>query len=234
MVPVAAWGAGHLILLAVLVAAGADERISEGVCRWGDAPTVDAVMRQLSALGNPVPVTTVALCTAVTALLVRRRGDALVLVAAPWAATVACTQLKEAVRRPRPSFSCLQEAMGGYGFPSGHAVGVTVGFVLPVGWILIRYARGSRVVAGGVMLLAEGVILSRVALGAHHLVDVLAGQVLGVLWLLLGFEALHRIDWWSGRRRRPVSFRPPDFGGQGAPGGRDTQAEVDLARGGHA
>jgi len=69
----------------------------------------------------------------------------------------------------------------GFGFPSGHAVGTTVvygGLALLVG--------GRRAYASAAALVAV-VSLSRVVLGVHYLVDVLAGVAVGGAFLVAAF-----------------------------------------------
>jgi membrane-associated phospholipid phosphatase len=66
----------------------------------------------------------------------------------------------------------------GYGFPSGHAVGVVVvygGLAL-----LADSSRGCAAALGVVPVVA----LSRVVLGVHYVVDVLVGAVVGAVYLL--------------------------------------------------
>lgn len=84
--------------------------------------------------------------------------------------------LKHAFALPRPPFSAEE----GFGFPSGHALGTTVfwGSVA----LLTRYGTRRRrlSVAAAVVLL---VAASRVVLGVHYLVDVVAGVGVGVAFL---------------------------------------------------
>lgn len=82
---------------------------------------------------------------------------------------------------------------GGYGFPSGHATGSAVVFfglaaVLPVSSRRRRYGVAAALVA----LIG----FTRLALGLHYLVDVLAGFALGgavVLFALRGFGTRDRL-----------------------------------------
>jgi len=121
--------------------------------------------------------------------------------------------LKEVLALPRPgrpladpelfpsvvgSLYEVTASAGGYGFPSGHATGATVVYlglaaVLPVATRRIRFAG-----AAGLVVLVS---LTRVALGVHYLVDVVAGVALG-LGLLFATGAL--------AKRRPID--PPTLG----------------------
>lgn len=82
--------------------------------------------------------------------------------------------LKRLIRRPRPDGppDGLYPAHDRYGFPSGHAVRVAA----------IAAALGPLVPGWAALILAlwaVGVALSRVALGIHYLLDVLAGMLIG-------------------------------------------------------
>lgn len=88
----------------------------------------------------------------------------------------------------RPLYLATATAEG-YGFPSGHAVTTTVAYlslsgVLSVGTRRLRYAGAAIVIAV--------VGLSRIALGVHYLVDVAAGVVLGVAFVVVARGVLSR------------------------------------------
>jgi membrane-associated phospholipid phosphatase len=65
---------------------------------------------------------------------------------------------------------------GGYGFPSGHATG-SAAVYLGLAAVLTIGSRRRRLGAAAVLVAAIG--FSRIALGLHYLVDVLAGFALG-------------------------------------------------------
>ncbi|MGK8524951.1 phosphatase PAP2 family protein [Nocardia asteroides] len=104
--------------------------------------------------------------------------------------------VKELVGRLRPVVETPVYSTGGWSFPSGHAMGslVCYGVVLLV-FAPILQPRPRRVLTGFVVLLVAAVGLTRIALGAHYLTDVLAGWLLGSLWLVLATVAFHQ---WRG------------------------------------
>jgi len=126
------------------------------------------------------------------------RRDAVAAVAGVWFVGVGLYGgLKELFALPRPDRALadpelfpstartvyeLTAAAGGYGFPSGHAVNATVVY-LGLAAVLPAASRRARFVAAAA--LAATVSLTRVALGVHYLVDVVAGAGLGVALLLL-------------------------------------------------
>ncbi|MDY6779716.1 MAG: phosphatase PAP2 family protein [Halobacteria archaeon] len=97
--------------------------------------------------------------------------------------------LKNLFGLPRPPAELRAVAETGYGFPSGHALGSTVVW----GGLAYFYDAGSRrsryLAAGVLVLLVSG---SRVVIGVHYLVDVVAGFLLGASLLVAGIRATHR------------------------------------------
>lgn len=95
----------------------------------------------------------------------------------------------------RPVYE-LTATAGGYGFPSGHAVNATVcylGLVL----VLDRATPRRRFAIASALIAVIG--LTRVALGVHYLVDVVAGVLLGLGIIIVG--------WWlaiHAHRDRPA------------------------------
>ncbi|WP_423743854.1 phosphatase PAP2 family protein (plasmid) [Haladaptatus sp. SPP-AMP-3] len=77
----------------------------------------------------------------------------------------------------------------GYGFPSGHAIGSTVFWFL-LALSLDRWSRGKRFAAAGAMVAV--VCLSRLVLGVHFAVDVVAGVAVGVAYLAVVVWGLNR------------------------------------------
>lgn len=95
------------------------------------------------------------------------------------------TGLKTAFALPRPPASLREVAEGGYGFPSGHAFGATVGFGL-LALVLRTPRRPLRIGLAAVAVLV--VSASRVAIGVHYVVDVVAGIALGLGYLAVAWH----------------------------------------------
>src|SRR4029077_4637641 len=72
----------------------------------------------------------------------------------------------------------------GLSFPSGHALGASIGCCLLLLITLRFLPRGARVVAVVAAALIVGLVaLARVVLGVHFVSDVLAGIALGIAWV---------------------------------------------------
>ncbi|PGF16434.1 phosphoesterase PA-phosphatase [Natrinema sp. CBA1119] len=82
----------------------------------------------------------------------------------------------------------------GYGFPSGHALMTTVVYISLAEYLSVGTRRQRYLGAAG---LVTAVCLSRVGLGVHYLVDVVAGVAVGLVFLLLVWQLLDR---YPGRR----------------------------------
>ena len=138
----------------------------------------------LTVLGDFLVVT---LALAVVYTFYDREEGAVALVAFV-GGTLLLAGLKTALAMPRPPVSVAAVTADGYGFPSGHAFQSTVGF----GLLALVIDRGRRSVRFGLAALGIALVsVSRVAIGVHYAVDVLAGVALGVGYLWLA---------WSRRR----------------------------------
>lgn len=132
-----------------------------------------------------------------------------------WGAALLGWGLKLVVGRARPDLVDAVAAAPGRSFPSGHALGTTVGCGLLL-LLVMPLLRGAwRAVAVALAVLIPVVVcFARVGLGVHYLADVTAGLVLGVAWLAVTSAVF---EWW----RRDVGLPP-------APA---TEAEPELGEG---
>ena len=124
-----------------------------------------------------------------------------------WAADLLATAIKLWVGRPRP-FQALPESVAllrgtvGSSFPSGHAATSFAGAVVLV--LLLRRAVPA------LLALALLVSYSRVYVGAHYPLDVVAGALLGAAVALAVFTLLLKRPLTSSRgRRRSEAAQPP-------------------------
>ena len=168
-----AWGEG----------AELDVRFVRWVHRNAPAALVD-VMRGLTYLGSAGALGLLALAAA---LLLAWRGAprAAAFVLTAFVASEALDQLlKHLFRRARPSLEDPFLRLATFSFPSGHAFAstATYGALALVVASRVPRIRGWLVAAGTAALVAI-VAASRVVLGVHYLLDVLAGIAAGIALL---------------------------------------------------
>lgn len=128
-------------------------------------------------------------------LALRRRGDALFLLAAVLASALLCSFLKDLVGRPRPDLLQHLDHVSSASFPSGHAWNGLAVFG-GIGWVAARgLAPGLRgVVLGCALFLVLAIGVSRIALGVHWPTDVIAGWAGGLVTLVLTDRLIKRVN----------------------------------------
>lgn len=148
------------------------------------SPALLAFARDVTHVGDPLTRWIIAGVVVAVLALRRMLRTAAFFAAAFAGGLLLVTALKAAVDRARPVLSHPVAHASGTSFPSGHAMGSTVvyGGVLLVAAPFLR--RGVRALAATlVVLLVAAVCASRVLLGVHYLSDVVAGILLGSVWL---------------------------------------------------
>lgn len=126
----------------------------------------------------------VALVLIIVALVRRNSQTALFLIVSVELMGFVTEVAKRIASRPRPATALTDAASSS--FPSGHALGVTVGVLalLTVAWPFIgQRLRVPLAVLGAALVFAVG--FSRVMLNVHRPSDVVAGWALGFLYYLL-------------------------------------------------
>lgn len=139
------------------------------------------------------PMIALFLLTASLGLWLAGRGTLTAgLVASTVGAAVTTTLGKWAIHRPRPPGAVLLEHS--WAFPSGHATAAMAfyGFIAYVLVQLVRSWRGRVNAVFGVAIVILLIGASRIVLGVHYLSDVLAGYLVGGLWLVAGVT----VDQW--------------------------------------
>jgi len=117
--------------------------------------------------------------------------------------------LKVIVGRARPVLPDPVSTAPGLSFPSGHALGASIGCCLLLLITLRFLPRGGKVAAVIAAVLVVGsVALARVVLGVHFASDVFAGITLGIGWVAVTTWAYVA---WRREIGRPIE-RPTEVG----------------------
>jgi membrane-associated phospholipid phosphatase len=157
------------------------------------SPGLTAVMTAFTTIGSSPVLATLAFGIAVWLGVTRRRPEALLVAGTTVGALVLSPLLKNLIERARPGDAHLV-LVNSWAFPSGHSLTSTavigVLTVLAASRLPARAPRAAVVTAGTLLIVAVGV--SRVYLGVHWPTDVLAGWLMGALWLALCLLAYDR------------------------------------------
>jgi undecaprenyl-diphosphatase len=158
------------------------------------APGFIPVFDWISALGGTAAAT--ALIIVVTALLwaYGRRPELLSLWIVFLGTFLSIEVIKRLVGRVRPE-PLAGPVIDSYGFPSGNTTipAAIYGFlaVLLARELTNRYGQAG--LALGALVVTALCGFSRLYLHVHYLSDVMAGALLGALWVLIGVALLHRL-----------------------------------------
>ena len=148
---------------------------------------VEEAARDITGLGGYAILSMVTLTAVAYLLMARKRGAALLVIAAVVGGMLLSAALKLGFERPRPDLVPAATRVYTASFPSGHAMLSAVTY-LTLGALLARVEQRRRVKA---LLLGMAVVLtllvgaSRVYLGVHWPSDVLAGWCVGAAWAAL-------------------------------------------------
>ena len=154
-----------------------------------DDATIAEVALDVTTIGNPVTLLALVVLVAGWLLFHRHRRTAWWLVTVTAAASVVESLLKVVVGRARPDFDSAFLDTVSRSFPSGHAMNTTV-VLGAITMALVTAATSRRalavpIAASVAAATALAVGLSRPVLGVHFVSDIVAGWLLGVVWLVL-------------------------------------------------
>ena len=144
-------------------------------------PFLTTLMVSITRLGNPAILLSVAALVIGLFLVRRRPHDAFLFATALIVAVISLTVLKNTFQIIRPHSEFLD--FDGWSFPSGHATTATTFFFM----LSYLFFNRMKTLSGKVALILGSVVaagligFSRLYLGAHWALDILAGVALGLL-----------------------------------------------------
>ncbi len=147
---------------------------------------LEGAVRDITSLGSTVVLVLVTLGAAIYLLMIRRRFEALLVLATVAGGQLLSSLLKLGIDRPRPELVSHLADVQTLSFPSGHAMLSAVVY-LTLGSLLASHAptRALKVfVISGAILLTLLVGASRAYLGVHWPSDILAGWSVGFAWAM--------------------------------------------------
>ena len=155
-------------------------------------PTGMAAFSVVTRFGSEVVWVLIALI----ALLLWRRDEHYLIwtwLAANLGGKVVQFALKSTVHRSRPEYATVVLTHVSYSFPSGHAMGATVCYLM-LAYVLTSVGRWHGAACVAAYAVAAVIILlvtfSRLYLGVHYPSDVVGGILAGIAWLAACFTGL--------------------------------------------
>jgi len=114
--------------------------------------------------------------------------------------------LKRLFHRKRPLIPLLEPARG-LSFPSGHAM-MSVTFYGLLIYIISNTIKNKplkRTLISSLIVLIAAIGFSRVYLRVHYASDVMAGYIVGLLWLLVALDILYRLEEYNKQKAKQLA-----------------------------
>lgn len=160
-------------------------RDSNNVLQMVGPSWLHVVWRSLTWMGDTLPRIITALIVISLFIVKNRTKDAYWLAATLLSGFALSSAIKYGINRPRPELLLHLEQVNNASFPSGHAMNSTL-FYGALLLLIGCHLRSPILRWGWIVLMLTLVMLtgiSRIALGVHYPSDVLAGWLIGSLWL---------------------------------------------------
>lgn len=144
-------------------------------------PLLTTFLVALTQIANPFIMACVALFLSILLITKGHIYDAMLFLIALIVAVISLTVLKNIFQISRPATNLY--SVEGWSFPSGHATVATAFFFLlsHTFWSKVRTTAGKTALILGSILGTLLICFSRLYLGAHWTLDILAGVALGLL-----------------------------------------------------
>ncbi|MHB8907272.1 MAG: bifunctional DedA family/phosphatase PAP2 family protein [Syntrophales bacterium] len=155
-------------------------------------PLATSFMTAFTALGGGRMITGGSLIVTIYLIFKKRFDDLLTYLTAILGGSILVFVLKTAVHRVRPHAGFALIQIGGWSFPSGHAM-MCIIFYGMLAYLFVRRTQSWRLqvlAVSAACLFVFLIGLSRIYFGVHYLSDVLAGYAGGLVWLTVSITGL--------------------------------------------
>jgi membrane-associated phospholipid phosphatase len=159
-------------------------------------PALTALMWGATSLASGIAVAGITALSLILLWRFRQRRASASLAVIMMGALVLEVSVKHAFRRPRPLPYFGVPAPHSFSFPSGHALYAVALFGALMAFCSARIrSRALRVLGWIATAILIGLVgLSRIYLGFHYPTDVIAGYLLGFLWIVLAGHIVAVLD----------------------------------------
>jgi undecaprenyl-diphosphatase len=181
-----------LWLAMLLLGAGALDRSIYEALYAGHRPTLVAVARGFTFLGEPTVLIAAGFACALWLWWTARHRLAIVLLLIVLIGRALSEAQKYWIARVRPDVEPHLVVVQTSSFPSGHAASSMI-LYSTLALVLTAGTPWHRVAVAGAVLLSLLIGISRVMLGVHWPSDVIGGWAFGMLWVLLTLRLAQRL-----------------------------------------
>jgi membrane-associated phospholipid phosphatase len=170
-------------------------------------PSRLTALHRLTALGNGSTITIIGGIVAVVLLARRHWSVATGWILALLGGGILNLALKTFFQRVRPEYSTI----GGWSFPSGHAMGsfICYGMLAYLAFVFLP-RHVAQICAAILLLLILFIGFTRIYLGVHYFSDVVAGYAAAIVWLVACVSGTE-IARLRGSRAKAKAMPPPVF-----------------------
>lgn len=149
----------------------------------------------ISEFGSAVTIAGLTLIAIIILVYLKKWPSTGGLIASVLGSTIITFVLKELVARIRPTGSIPAYIETGFSFPSGHATRAVAFFVFLL-WLIWDYLSPiwRKVATGIVAVLTLAIGFSRLYLGVHYPSDVIAGYLVGAVFVIVGIKVANKLS----------------------------------------
>jgi membrane-associated phospholipid phosphatase len=159
------------------------------------SPGMTSFMRFITFLGKHTLLIPLNLALIAFFLFKKHKWFAIRITALALSSVILSFSLKAYFKRERPDLQLIGD-VGGYSFPSGHALigAVFYGLFIYIIWheVKIKWLKTILIILLIILILL--ISFSRVYLRVHYPSDVIAGIAVGFIWLVISLRVIHKIE----------------------------------------
>lgn len=154
--------------------------------------TITKIMIVITQIGEWTTIFFVSIPITIYMIVKRKIGSAIGYITAIVGGGGLDALLKYVIKRERPISDTTLVEVGGFSFPSGHAM-LSIVFWGMIAYFLIKYAKSWKirlfiVISAGFIIFLIG--FTRLYLHVHYMSDVIAGYIGGLFWLIICITGL--------------------------------------------
>jgi undecaprenyl-diphosphatase len=158
-------------------------------------PAITGVAQDLTFLGSSLFLLPAYILIAGTLIIFKKKQQALDISTVALSSFLVMQVLKQVFHRKRPQLPIVK-TIHTYSFPSGHSLSsfIFCSILAYLIWKSNLHKAWKWLATVLLLLLAVAIGISRIVLNVHFATDVIAGFCLGIMWAILSFWIIQKIN----------------------------------------